>query len=238
MDSSPFDKRGYPVVSVQTGYGEWAGNYEATVAAGLDRPLLDAIKCISWNDIKTAADLACGTGRTGVWLSQHGVRFVDGVDITPEMLQIAESKSVYRHLLSADVAATGLPSSTYDLCTLVLADEHIADLKPVYLEAARLLVSGGCFVLIGYHPFFLMNGTPTHYHRAGGVAISIQSHVHLFSEHHHAGINAGLALLEFNERLIDKDWLLTKPKWREYLHWPVSFALVWRTRGFGTQIPP
>jgi predicted TPR repeat methyltransferase len=96
---------------------------------------LDALKIIPWDDVKTAADLACGTGRTGLWLSQHGVRFVDGVDVTPEMLQIAELKSVYRHLQRADVAATDLPSSSYDLCTLVLADEHLADLKPVYLEA-------------------------------------------------------------------------------------------------------
>jgi predicted TPR repeat methyltransferase len=116
-------------VSAQTGYGEWAGHYEATVAAGLDCPLLDALKIIPWDDVKTAADLACGTGRTGLWLSQHGVRFVDGVDVTPEMLQIAESKSVYRRLRCADVAATDLPSFSYDLCTLVLADEHLADLK-------------------------------------------------------------------------------------------------------------
>jgi predicted TPR repeat methyltransferase len=228
MDCAPFDKRRYPVVSAQTGYAEWAGHYEATVAAGLDRPLLDALKGIRWDDMKTAADLACGTGRTGVWLSQHGVRFIDGVDVTPEMLQIAESKSAYRRLQRADVAATDLPPSSYDLCTLVLADEHLADLIPVYLEAARLLVSGGSFVLIGYHPFFLMNGTPTHYHRADGVAVTIQSYVHLFSEHYQAGSNAGLTLLEFQERVIDEDWLLTKPKWREYLHWPVSFALVWR----------
>jgi hypothetical protein len=73
MDFTPFDKRRYPVVSAQTGYAEWAGHYEATVAAGLDRPLLDALKGIRWDDIETAADLACGTGRTGVWLSQHGV---------------------------------------------------------------------------------------------------------------------------------------------------------------------
>lgn len=65
MDFTPFDKHGYPVVSGQTGYGEWAGHYEATVAAGLDRPLLDALKGTPWNDTKTAADLACGTGRTG-----------------------------------------------------------------------------------------------------------------------------------------------------------------------------
>ena len=80
MDFAPFDKRGYPIVSAQTGYREWAGNYDATVAAGLDRPLLDALKSIYWDDIKAAADLACGTGRTGVGLSQHGVPFVDGVD--------------------------------------------------------------------------------------------------------------------------------------------------------------
>jgi predicted TPR repeat methyltransferase len=93
-------------VSAQTGYGEWAGHYDATVAAGLDRPLLDAIQGIPWHDIKMAADLACGSDRTGVWLSQHGVRLVDGVDVTPEMLRIAESKNVYRHLRCADVAAT------------------------------------------------------------------------------------------------------------------------------------
>ena len=230
MDFAPFDKRHYPVVSAQTGYAEWAHHYDTTVAAGLDRPLLDALGRIEWTDVKMAADLACGTGRTGVWLSQHDVESIDGVDITPEMLRIAEARRIYRRLLLANVIATGLPSANYDLCALVLADEHLADLEPVYGEAARLLVPAGYFVLIGYHPFFLMNGMPTHYHRADGSAVAIQSYVHLFSEHHHAGNNAGLRLIEFQERVIDDNWLVTKPKWREYLHWPVSFALVWRSR--------
>jgi hypothetical protein len=38
----------------------------------------------------------------------------------------------------------------------------------------------------------------------------------------------GLQLVEFRECVIDEKWLLAKPKWREYLNWPVSFALVWR----------
>lgn len=41
MDFSLFDGRGYPVISVDMGYAEWANHYDATVAAGLDRPLLD-----------------------------------------------------------------------------------------------------------------------------------------------------------------------------------------------------
>jgi SAM-dependent methyltransferase len=109
-----------------------------------------------------------------------------------------------------------------------LADEHLAELGPVYREAARLLRRGGVFLLIGYHPFFLMNGMPTHYHRPGGEAVTIRSYVHLFSEHFAAAREAGLVPADFLECTIDEDWLRTKPKWRKYLHWPVSFALTWR----------
>ncbi len=228
MDASLFDKRRYPVVSVEAGYAEWAGRYDATVAVGLDRPLLERIESLNWAEVRYAVDLACGTGRTGEWLRARGVRSIDGLDITAKMLEVARSKRVYEELFQADVGATNLPSSQYDLCTLVLADEHLAELEPVYREVARLLVPRGRFVLLGYHPFFLMRGMLTHYHRANQEPITIRSYVHLFSEHHRAGAAAGLALEELQECVIDDDWLKTKPKWREYRHWPVSFVLVWR----------
>ncbi|MCW5745615.1 MAG: class I SAM-dependent methyltransferase [Alphaproteobacteria bacterium] len=228
MDAALFDKRRYPVVGAAAGYGEWAESYEATVAVGLDTPLLEALTSIRWDDVGSAADLACGTGRTGAWLAAHGVRAIDGVDITPQMLAGAAAKRVFRLLQVGDVAATPLPTAAYQLCTMVLADEHLAELGPVYREAARLLVGGGHFMLLGYHPFFLMNGLPTHYHRAGGEAITIRSYVHLFSEHHDAARACGLSLVEFRECVIDEAWLKTKPKWRPFLNWPVSFVLVWR----------
>jgi SAM-dependent methyltransferase len=228
MDFSRYDKRGYATVNARIGYREWSEHYEATVAPGLDRPLLDDLSSLNWASLTTAVDLACGTGRTGVWLAQHGVRCIDGVDITPEMLKLAKTKRAYRHLHLAEVAATALRSSKYELSTMVLADEHLVELKPVYREAARLLCHQGNFVLVGYHPFFLMNGVPTHYHRSDGEAVTIESHIHLFSEHFEAGTEAGLILVEFRECVIDERWLLTKPKWRDYLNWPVSFALVWR----------
>ena len=228
MDHSPFDKRRYPIVSAPQGYGEWAATYEETVASGLDEPLLRRLAASDWIRAEAAVDLACGTGRTGVWLARNGARAIDGVDVTKEMLAVAEKKNVYRRLLAGDVAATGLPQASYDLCTMSLADEHLAELAPVYREAARLLKAGGTFLLLGYHPFFLMNGMPTHYHRAGGEAVTIQSHVHLFSEHFAAARAAGLTQADFMECTIDEEWLKTKPKWRQYLHWPVSFALVWR----------
>jgi SAM-dependent methyltransferase len=94
-----------------------------------------------WGEaIAIAADLACGTG---FWLRQQGVQLIDGVDITREMLEIARAKGVYRHLDCNDVSRTELPSASYGLCTLVLADEHLADLTPVYLHRdARPYVIG------------------------------------------------------------------------------------------------
>src|SRR5262249_50228084 len=155
MDFAHFDKRNYPVVSARSGYGEWAEHYDSTVAEGLDRPLLGALRSVDWPGVRSAAYLACGTGRTGVWLRQQGVRAIDGVDLTPEMLGRARAREISRTLKVADIAATGLPSSDYDLCTMVLADEHLADLEPVYREAARLLGARGWFVVVGFHPYFL-----------------------------------------------------------------------------------
>ena len=38
-------------------------------------------------------------------------------------------------------------------------------------------------MIVGYHPFFLMIGIPTHFDRADGTPAAIESHVHLFSDH-------------------------------------------------------
>jgi SAM-dependent methyltransferase len=228
MDADFFDRRKYPTASAAAGYGEWAATYEETVAAGLDEPLLAAIATIDWAAVDQAADIACGTGRAGAWLRSHGVGTIDGIDLTPEMLAIAEKRGIYRTLAVADVAATGLPAAAYGLCTMILADEHLAALPPAYREASRLLRPGGSFLLVGYHPYFLMNGLITHFHRADGEAVTIRSYVHQLSDHFTAGRDAGLSLVEFRECVIDEAWLKTKPKWRPYLNWPASFAMVWQ----------
>jgi SAM-dependent methyltransferase len=178
--------------------------------------------------VDSAADIACGTGRAGAWLAAHGVASIDGIDLTPEMLALARKRGIYRRLAVADVAATGLPAAGYGVCTMILADEHLATLAPAYQEASRLLAPGGSFLLVGYHPYFLMNGLITHFHRADGDAVTIQSYVHQLSDHFAAGRDARLSLVEFRECVIDEAWLKTKPKWRPYLNWPASFAMVWR----------
>src|SRR5919204_4562626 len=110
---SDFDVRGYRTVDVRTGYGEWVTSYEQTVEDAMDIALLDALERVPWRSVGAAVDLGCGTGRTGAWLRRRGVTVIDGVDLTPEMLAVARAKGIYRHLVEADVAATGMPSGAY-----------------------------------------------------------------------------------------------------------------------------
>jgi predicted TPR repeat methyltransferase len=117
---------------VRQGYGEWAETYEDVVQDEMDLRLLAEIESVDWAKAGRVLDLACGTGRIGVWLRAQGVRRLDGLDFTPEMLARAAAKGVYDRLIQADVLETGLPAASYDLLLEVLADEQLAELWPLY----------------------------------------------------------------------------------------------------------
>ena len=228
---SKFDARHYPTLPVQAGYAAWAESYEATVLDLMDLRLLERLRTVRWSEVGAALDLACGTGRGGVWMKARGVARIDGIDLTPQMLEQARAKQAYDRLSLGDVNALDLPSGGYDLVSQLLADEHLADLGPVYREAARLTAPHGRFVLVGYHPWFLMAGIPTHFDRSPGEPVAIESHVHLFADHVRAAHAAGWRLAELEEGVIDDAWITAKPKWERYRHRPVSFAFVWEKAG-------
>jgi SAM-dependent methyltransferase len=227
-DFRAFDTRGYRTVDVRTGYGEWVATYEDSVEDAMDIALLDELREVEWSGA-VAADLGCGTGRTGTWMRAHGVAAIDGVDLTPEMLVRARERGVYRRLLEGDVGATGLESRSYDLVMTCLVDEHLADIHPLYDEAFRLARPGATFVIVGFHPHFIMAaGMPTHYDSASGEPVAIDTYVHLLSEHVTAGLAARWQVAEMRERVIDDAWLELKPKWERLRGQPVAFAIVWR----------
>jgi SAM-dependent methyltransferase len=231
-DFATFDTRGYRTVDVRTGYREWVPTYEQTVEDAMDIDLLEALERVPWGTARRAADLGCGTGRTGAWLKERGVPSIDGVDLTPEMLALARSRDVYDTLREADVAATGLDPAAYDLVTTCLVDEHLPDLSPLYEEARRLAAPGATYVLVGYHPHFIMvSGMPTHFDSASGEPLAIETHVHLLSDHVSAGLGAGWQLVEMRERVIDGRWLELKPKWEALRGQPIAFALAWHAPG-------
>jgi SAM-dependent methyltransferase len=234
VDFAAFDARGYRTVDVRSGYGEWVATYEQTVEDAMDIDLLEALGHVPWSTSRRAADLGCGTGRTGAWLRDRGVPSIDGVDLTPEMLAVARSRDVYDCLVEADVSSTGLAPQAYDLLTTSLVDEHLADLQPLYAEAWRLAAPGATYVLVGFHPHFIMAaGMPTHFDSASGEPVAIETYVHLLSDHATAALTAGWTLVEMRERVIDDAWLALKPKWEPMRNQPIAFAFAWRKQDPG-----
>lgn len=226
---STFDRRNYRTVAAHEGYAQWAGTYEDTVKQDMDLWLLDQIQSVNWSAVERCADLGCGTGRTAAWLASKGVREIDGVDATSEMLDLARKRDVFASLRVADVCTTGLPTASYDSIVTCLVDEHLAELAPLYAEAARLARRGATYVLVGFHPFFIMAaGMPTHFQGDNGEPVAIETHIHLLSDHVQAALAAGWQLLELREQVIDDRWIETKPSWSVYRDVPISFVWVWR----------
>ncbi|GLZ10817.1 SAM-dependent methyltransferase [Actinomadura sp. NBRC 104425] len=229
LSFADFDARGYRMVDVRTGYGQWVTTYDDTVEDVMDLALLEDLSEPSWHTVRRAVDLGCGTGRTAAWLRRHGVCAIDGVDLTPEMLAVARSRKVHDSLREADVTDTGLEDGAYDLVIASLIDEHLPDLNPLYAEAWRIAEPGALLVIVAFHPHFIMtSGMPTHFTSASGEPIAIATHVHLISDHVMAGVRAGWTLTEMREGIIDDRWIALKPKWERFRNHPVSAALVWR----------
>ena len=197
-----FDRRGYRTVDARTGYGAWAPTYEGTVQDAMDVELLDALPS-STSQARRSPTSAAGAGAPARGWPRTGAAAIDGADVTPEMLEMARARGVFRALVEADVADTGLPGASYDVVTTSLVDEHLADLRPLYAEAARLLRPGGTYAIVGFHPHFIMaSGMPTHFDDADGEPVAIVTHVHQLSDQVAAAHAAGFRLAELRERLV------------------------------------
>ena len=227
-DFADFDTRHYRTVDAATGYDGWSATYDDSVLDAMDLALLEGLTTPDWSTVAHAADLGCGTGRTGSWLRGRGVARIDGVDISANMLELAGRRGAHDTLTLGDVRATGLPGNSYDLAIASLIDEHLPDLAPFYAEARRLARPGAACVLVAYHPQFVMvSGMPTHYTDASGEDIAIATHVHLISDHVRAATAAGWILAELSEGTVDDTWVAAKPRWERFRGHPVSAAFVW-----------
>ncbi|WP_420010552.1 class I SAM-dependent DNA methyltransferase [Tateyamaria sp.] len=87
--------------STRSLYDDWAASYEAEVAEnGYATPgrCAEALKSLT-NDLSAPIlDFGCGTGLSGLALKLAGFAAIDGLDLSAEMLEVADTKGVYRKL--------------------------------------------------------------------------------------------------------------------------------------------
>lgn len=115
--------------SIKDYYAVWSRTYDIDLAgdhvapshlAKLLQEWLEQNRPDSTNATAKVMDVGCGTGLVGRELHQLGFRSIDGVDLSPDMVEQASKLNMYR-TLSADLDINRVPPShwhgQYDIVT-------------------------------------------------------------------------------------------------------------------------
>ena len=132
-------------------YDRWAANYEDELAQnGYITPVRCATALAEHASLPWAPliELGCGTGLGGLALREAGFDCIDGLDISPAMLEKAAAKDCYRTLGEIDLSAPldAIPEDTYQNAAA------IGVFNPNFMPATVIdrtlekLPAGGCFV--------------------------------------------------------------------------------------------
>lgn len=150
-------------------YRRWATSYESDMAAERGYVFPERLAALYAERAETrlpVLDVGSGTGLVGRALRAFGVVDVDGVDISPEMLAVADERGGYRRLAVADVT------------------------KPLAIEDGAYggVISAGAFTLghLGPEPFdelarvaapdaLLALGVKEEHWRAAGFAAKVEA---------------------------------------------------------------
>lgn len=136
-------------------YNNWAETYDKELLGDGQQYVAPSIASaylvqhLGLNKLSEAEvlDAGCGTGLVGVCLAKRGVRKIDGVDLSPGMMEVARRTGVYRSLLEVDLTKPlQQRSQSYDaiICVGTLTGGHVG---PEALdEFIRAVKKGGIVV--------------------------------------------------------------------------------------------
>ncbi|WP_342078813.1 methyltransferase domain-containing protein [Yoonia sp. SS1-5] len=97
-------------------YQSWAHSYDTAFGdgQGYQLPREVVLGYLAGDGCGPVLDVGAGTGLVGMHLQGAGVGPVDGVDLSEEMLRVAEMKGCYRHLTGGDITQPlQLPAAPY-----------------------------------------------------------------------------------------------------------------------------
>jgi predicted TPR repeat methyltransferase len=132
-------------------YDAWADSYDAEVAQNAYATPGRCAAALAATGLAADApilDFACGTGLSGVALSEAGFTVIDGIDISDGMLAKARDKGLYRSLTKVPSdAPPPVTQGAYHAITAIGAIGPGAAPASVIAPLVAALPSGGYFVI-------------------------------------------------------------------------------------------
>ena len=130
-------------------YAEWSATYDKEVSDnGYATPRRTATTLVEFvEDLsQPVLDYGCGTGLSGMALKLAGFEHVDGLDVSPEMIEIAREKNIYNTLSVFDPTQTPpVQQGQYQIITAIGVIGVGAAPLPVFDSLMELLDQGGLF---------------------------------------------------------------------------------------------
>ncbi len=147
MQARPRADAGY----VRHLFDQFAADYDARMIAQLSYRAPQILRelaalVMAGRDGLAILDLGCGTGLTGV-LFRDIARRLDGIDLSPAMIEKARARGIYDGLHVADIeSALAGTGRDYDLILAADTLVYLGDLAPLFAAAAQCLRPGGLFL--------------------------------------------------------------------------------------------
>ena len=186
---------------VYEAYNEWSATYDTDKNATRDLDKTVLARSLGSFRFGTIVEAGCGTGKNTEVLLKIG-REVQALDFSEGMLAKARARfkrPARVQFVRADLLERWpLPPGTADLVTFNLVLEHVEKLRPVFAEAARVLVSGGRMFVSELHPFRQYEAKRANFRR-GNKTITVAAHVHHVSDFVKSAQAAGFALTNLEE---------------------------------------
>ena len=163
--------------TIQQIYKGFAVTYESRMREDLQyqgpERICDAIRSVIGNPSNLVIlDLGCGSGLAGIALKPWAA-YLTGVDLSPEMIELARKREIYDRLEVAEITAwLDESNEQYDLivsCDVII---YFGDLHRIVAAAAKRLKPGALFALSmerGERPPFQLTDTGRYAHHPDHV---------------------------------------------------------------------
>nr|WP_206440506.1 class I SAM-dependent methyltransferase [Streptomyces scabichelini] len=184
-------------VGTVEGYRIWSETYDGPNSAfDFDEPIVREI--VAGLPTGVALDAACGTGRLGALLAEHGHRVV-GVDSSPDMLARARERVPTGEFRLGDLHRLPVADDAVDVIVCSLALTHLPELRPVMAEFARVLRRGGHVIISDIHPEWVARGAIPPVRRPDGQPGRLESHRHSTGAYLRAALAVGFQVRRCEE---------------------------------------